>query len=481
MTPSTTVERLLRPGDPVGRPVHLDHDTGAGSRVSRSRSPASRPGHRTQHVRLAVDRLEDRRRPPGAASGAPRTAARRRARRTRTRSPRSTSGRAPTGTPAGAGAPIRHAWMSAGSCSTAASSSVCGRSSDARSPYRTSRATATPSAFGASPPAPAVDAGQEAGHRAVVADVHDPLPPCGTSDAGRARSRPPTTISSVTVSGQRISSSVAAASTAPAGSTVAGSARNAAHAGEVGGGAPQLGGRRDRAGVDRRLRPGVVGVGVDQVAGRGPVGRRHGDRARPERVQDPLRQHARPRCRRAARRPGGRAAPRRGWSSGSGGRSAARARSGPGRRAARRRPAPAACPRRRRTARAGCRRCATAAGGWSGRRTSADVDVAPIGSSRSSSPSSRHCMTSTAVNVFVTDPSRNWVPASSGRSVPDVADLERPQRTVGPVHRDGQRRDPVLGLAGAGQALVPAARRRRSSGEHRTSAGRPPRTCTCTC
>ena len=37
-----------------------------------------------------------------------------------------------------------------------------------------------------------------------------------------------------------------------------------------------------------------------------------------------------------------------------------------------------------------------------------------IGSSRSSSPSSRACMTSTAVNVLVTDPIRNRLSGSNG-------------------------------------------------------------------
>jgi hypothetical protein len=61
-----------------------------------------------------------------------------------------------------------------------------------------------------------------------VADVEDAVRRLGPSH--RARPIPADqSVSSVTVSGQRISSAVCGRSTAPAGSTAGGSARNAAH------------------------------------------------------------------------------------------------------------------------------------------------------------------------------------------------------------------------------------------------------------
>ena len=101
---------------------------------------------------------------------------------------------------------------------------------------------------------------------------------------------------------------------------------------------------------------------------------------------------------------------------------AAPARPGPGRRAARRRPGarrvsqtspygsrcrPAVCDSSRRTVSSPC-------AGTSRCR--------PIGSSRSSRPSSRHCMTSTAVNVLVTEPIRNRVSGAQRGVVAGRAD-----------------------------------------------------------
>ena len=195
----------------------------------------------------------------------------------------------------------------------------------------------------------------------------------------------------------------------------------------------------------------------------------------------------RPRSRRAAGRPGARASPCRGWSSGTAGPAAAPARPGPGRPGARRtsgadrvsqtspygsRCRPEVCDSSRRTVSSPC------AGTSAGARQT--------GSSRSSSPSSRHCITSTAVNVLVTDPIRNRV-SGVERAVrlPRRADLKRPQRTVGAVHGDRQRRDPGLGLGPPHQPGVsPAvARLVGASISRASSSGRadaPPSTCTCT-
>ena len=182
------VEGLLLAGEPVRRPVHPDHrarprpGSAAAARRPPGRTPyAARPAGR--------DRLEDRRRPAGRRVGDP--------------GPQRAV--APGEHVLEALAPPRpeHRAVRRAAPAGRASTARC-RPGPARPPpqqlvrqvdglpprCRTSRAPRSPARRGAVAAAAPVDAGEEAGHRAVVADVHDPVRPAGPG-SGRARTRPP--------------------------------------------------------------------------------------------------------------------------------------------------------------------------------------------------------------------------------------------------------------------------------------------------
>ena len=470
------VEGLLAAGEPVGRPVHPRPPVRSASRVSRSSSPASRPDDRPEHVRPVRDRREDRRRPAGRRVRAPGLQRCRRASRRRTRSPRSTSGPSTARYACGAAGPGATAGCRPGPCSTASGSSSCGRSMQLRRRAGRGEHRAAQRARVAVAAAPAVHPGEEAGHRTVVPDVHHPVRPAAPG-SGPSPKPADQSVSSVVVSGQRISSRVAGASTAPAGSTASGSARNAAHRAMSVGGAPQLGGRADRRQVELRFRPGRVGVRVDQVArstARCPGATvvavsPSGSRIRSDSTSRPG----------AAAQPGrraGRGRPGPGWSSGTAGCSAAPARPGPGRRAARRRPGassvshtspygsrcrPAVCDSSRRIGQR--------------RRARARPGARQTGSSRSSRPSSRHCSTSTAVNVLVTEPIRNRLSrVQRGGRVAGGADRAGPERAgrpgAAPPTAPGTRAsacDPAAPPGRDGRRPAVAAGHARSPGQHR--------------
>ena len=302
----------------------------------------------------------------------------------------------------------------------------------------------------------------------------------GHAGSARARSRRAQSVSSVVVSGQRISSRVAGREHRAVRVDRRRVGQERGPAGHVGGGAPELRGRADRAEVGRRLGAGVVGVGVDQVAGR---------RVRPAGSTVVAARPSGPSTRSAST--SAQVPPR------SRATSVAEQRHGQvgvveaaGRRQHPLGPvqvgeqlvgvrARAACPRRRRTARAAGRRCARAAGGRSARRAPARRGAAPIGSSRSSSPSSRACSTSTAVKVLVTEPIRNGVCGPSGAVVAGAADRECPERTVGAVQRDRERGDPAVGLRLADRPARSRVERRAHSRASIGPSGAPPSTCAC--
>ena len=189
--PSRPVEGLLAPGEAVGGPVHPDHRrrrSVAGQPQQLARLPA---GDRAEHVRPVRQRREHRRRP--VRPGRPR----RRARSAPSRQEKTYSKPSPHQRPSTdavrSAAPARRA--STARCRPGRArprGEQLVRQVDDRRAVPDEPSTAAPDRAGrAVAAAPAVRAGQEAGHRAVVPDVHHPVAPLRHQDQPEPEARRP--------------------------------------------------------------------------------------------------------------------------------------------------------------------------------------------------------------------------------------------------------------------------------------------------